>query len=180
MKFRRAAFLAAMGVAATLLAPAVAAEGAEDWRPFSATWALAGTRTTLPTEGARPAALVHASGTLVITKGETLGRGFFGDVIGFDDGAYVLVGRAVFTDERGEKVFATLKAQPLATGRTAAGTFTGGTGRWSGLEGDFTFSWKSVVESEGDEIHAFTVNVEGRARRAPPKAAAPAPPETPK
>ncbi len=177
MSSRRAALLAAAGLAASLLASAAAAE---EWRPFSATWALSGTRTTLPTEGARPAALVHASGTLVITKGETLGRGFFGEVIGFDDGANVLVGRAVFTDERGEKVFATLKAQPLATGRTAAGTFTGGTGRWSGLEGDFTFSWRSVVESEGDEIHAFTVNVEGRARRAPPREAAPAPAEAPK
>lgn len=176
MRSRRAALLAA-GVAACLLAGAAAAE---EWRPFSATWALSGTRTSVPTEGARRAAVVHAAGSLVITKGETLGRGFLGELIGFDDGAYVLVGRAVFTDERGEKIFATLKAQPLATGRTASGTFTGGTGRWSGLEGDFTFAWKSVVESEGDEIHAFTVNVEGRARRAPPKTAVPTPAEVSK
>jgi hypothetical protein len=162
MRSRRAALLAAAGVAIALLAPAAAAE---EWRPFSATWALAGKRTSLPTEGARPAAIVHATGSLVITKGETLGRGFLGELVGFDDGGTLLVGRVVFTDERGEKVFATLKAQPLATGRTATGTFTGGTGRWTLLEGDFTFSWKSVVESEDDQVHAFTVNVEGRARR---------------
>ena len=118
----------------------------------------------------------------MITKGDVVGRGFLGEVIGFDDGGTLLVGRAVFTDERGEKVFATLKAQPLATGRTATGTITGGTGRWTGLEGDFTFSWKSVVESEDDEFHAFTVNVEGRARKATPapKPPAPAPAEAPK
>ena len=162
MRSRRAALLTAVGVAATLLASAAAAE---EWRPFSATWALSGRRTSLPTEGARPAAIVHATGSFVITKGETLGRGFLGDLVGFDDGGTLLAGRAVFTDERGEKVFATFKAQPLATGRTATGTITGGTGRWTGLEGDFTFSWKSVVESEDDQIHAFTANVEGRARR---------------
>jgi hypothetical protein len=166
MRSRRAALLAAVGVAATLLASAVAAGAAEDWRPFSATWALSGKRTILPTEGARPAAIVHAMGSFVVTKGETLGRGFLGELVGFDDGGTLLVGRAVFTDEKGEKVFATVKAQPLATGRTATGTITGGTGRWTGLEGEFTFSWRSVVDSEDDEIHAFTVNIEGRARRA--------------
>ena len=83
MRPRAAALLAAAGAAVCLLAPAAAAE---EWRPFSATWALAGKRTTLPTEGARPAAVVHASGTLVITKGETLGRGFLGELIGLDDG----------------------------------------------------------------------------------------------
>jgi hypothetical protein len=165
MRSRRAVLFAAAGVAATLLGPAAAAGAAEDWRPFSATWALAGKRTSLPTEGARHAAIVHATGSLVITKGETLGKGFLGELVGFDDGGTLLVGRVVFTDDRGERVFATLKAQPLATGRTATGTITGGTGRWTLLEGDFTFSWKSVVESEDDEVHAFTVNVEGRARR---------------
>lgn len=166
MRSRRAVLLAAAGVAVALLAPAAAAE---EWRPFSATWALAGKRTTLPTEGARRAAIVHATGSFVVTKGDVVGRGFFGELIGYDDGGTLLVGKAVFTDEKGEKVFATLKAQPLATGRTATGTITGGTGRWTNLEGDFTFSWKSVVESEDEEIHGFTVNVEGRARRAEKK-----------
>lgn len=169
MRSSRAAVLGA-ALAVCLLA---ARARAEDGRPFSATWTLAGTRTSVATEGARVAAVVHASGSFVITRGETLGRGFLGELIGFDDGGALLVGRAVFTDERGEKVFATLKAQPLGTGRTATGTITGGTGRWTGLEGDFTFSWKSVVESGDNEIHALTVNVEGRVRRAPPKAAAP-------
>jgi hypothetical protein len=155
-----------MGVAATLLAPAVAAE---DWRPFAATWALAGKRTSLPTEGARRAAIVHASGSLVITKGDVIGRGFFGEVIGFDDGGTLLAGRAVFTDAQGDRIFATLRAQPLGTGRTAAATITGGTGRWAALEGEFTFAWKFVVESGEDDFDAVTVNVEGRARRAEKK-----------
>lgn len=171
MRLRRATLLAAAGAAAYLLASPGAAE---EWRPFSATWTLSGKRTVLATEGARGAAIVRASGSFVVTKGDVVGRGFLGELIGFDDGATLLVGRAVFTDERGERVFATVKAQPLATGRTATGTITGGTGRWAGLEGEFTFSWKSVVESDEDEVNAFTVNVAGRARKATP-----APPKAP-
>ena len=177
MRSRRAALLAAAGAAAYLLASVAAAE---EWRPFSATWALAGKRTSLPTEGARRTAIVHATGSLVITKGDVVGRGFFGEVIGFDDGGTLLVGRAVLTDAQGDRIFATLKAQPLGTGRTATATITGGTGRWAGLEGEFTFAWKFVVETGEDDFDAVTMNVEGRARRAEPKAAAPARAETPK
>ena len=173
MRLRRTALLA-LGVLALALGAAVS--GAEEGRPFTATWTLSGHRTALPTEGARSATIVYASGSFVITRGDTLGRGFFGEVIGFDDGGTVIIGRAVFTDERGDKIFATLKAQPLGTGRSATGTITGGTGRWSGLEGEFTFSWKFVVEAGADEFQAMAVNVEGRARRTPPKAPAPEPP----
>jgi len=176
MRSRRAGLLAA-GVAACLLAGATAAE---EWRPFSATWALSGTRTSVPTEGARGAAILHASGSFVITKGDVVGRGFFGEVVGFDDGGTLLAGRAVFTDAQGDRIYATIKAQPLGTGRTATATITGGTGRWAGLEGDFTFAWRYVVESGEGDFDAVTVNVEGRARRAPPKTAVPTPAEVSK
>jgi hypothetical protein len=176
MNLGRATLLAVASLAVYLLAAPAAAE---EWRPFTATWTLSGHRTALPTEGARPAAVVFASGSFVVTRGDTLGRGFFGEVIGFDDGGSVLIGRAVFTDERGDKVFATLRGQPLGPGRTAEGTITGGTGRWAGLEGDFKFSWKFVVGAGDEEFQAMAVNVEGRAQRGSP-APAPTPPEAPR
>jgi hypothetical protein len=178
MKSLRTALLGA-AVAACLLAGAA---GAEEWRPFSGTWTLAGKRFSLPTEGPRRASVIHASGSLVITKGETLGRGFYGEVVGFDDGETLLVGRAVFTDSIGQKIFATLKAQPLGGDRTATATITGGTGRWSGLEGTFTFSWRFVVETGEEDFDALAVNLEGRVRRAsaPAPGQSPAPGEAPK
>lgn len=177
MKPARSALLA-LAVLVGLLAGAA---GAEEWRPFTGTWTLAGKRFSLPTSGPRRAHVIHASGNLVITRGETLGRGFFGEVVGFDDGETLLVGRAVFTDSLGEKVFATLKAQPLGANRTATATITGGTGRWAGLEGEFTFSWRFVVETGEEDFDAFAVNLEGRARKAAQGSApAAAPKETPK
>jgi hypothetical protein len=154
-----AALLAAAGVAACLLAGAAAAE---DSRPFSGTWTLAGTRILLPTGGERPAAVVHASGSLVITKGDVLGKGFLGELVAFDDGEDAVVGRAVFTDEKGDKVFVKLVAERLGVARHAAGTFTGGTGRFSGVSGSLSLSWKYIVAGGTDDFEALAVTVEGR------------------
>jgi hypothetical protein len=162
----RAAALAAIG---TLALSAPASEPAADgWRPFTATWTLSGTRHLLPTEGPRPAAVVRLSGPMAVTSGEGLGRGFLGEVIGFDDGAALLVGRAVFTDEKGDRIYVSLKAEPIGTGRKATGTIAGGTGRYAGLEGTFTFAWQYVVDAGSAEISGHSMNFEGRTRPAAP------------
>jgi hypothetical protein len=69
-----------------------------------------------------------------------VGRGFLGEIIGFDDGATLIVGRAVLTDEKGNRIYCFLRTEPLGTGRKATGTITGGTGRFAGLEGTFEFA----------------------------------------
>ena len=139
----------------------------DGWRPFQATWTLSGERILLPTEGERPASIVSLSGPMTITGGEGLGRGLLGQVIGFDDGGSVLVGRAMFTDEHGDKIYCALKAEPIGTGRRATGVITGGTGHFTGLEGTFSFAWQYVVGEESGEISGRAVDVEGRTRRGP-------------
>ncbi len=159
----RAVLLAsAIGV---LALPARGQQAASDWRPFAATWTLSGQRFLLPTEGERPASIVTLSGPLTITKGEGLGRGLLSQVIGFDDGGAVLAGRAVFTDERGDRIFCTIQAEPIGTGRRATATITGGTGRFAGLEGSFSFAWLYVVDQESGEVSLRSVDIEGRTRR---------------
>jgi hypothetical protein len=138
----------------------------DGWRPFKATWTLSGTRQLLPTEGARSAAILHLTGPLAVTNGEGLGRGFLGEVIGYDDSGALVVGRAVLTDEKGDRIFCSLKAEPVGAGRKATGTITGGTGRYTGLEGTFTFAWQYVVTPESGEISGRITNIEGRTRTA--------------
>jgi hypothetical protein len=158
---------ALLAVAVGLLAvPARGEEPAADgWRPFTATWTLSGERTVLPTGGDRPASIVHLIGPLTLTSGEGLGRGLLGEVIGFDDGGKLLAGRAVFTDEHGARIFCTVSAEPIGTGRLATATITGGTGGFAGLEGRFTLAWQYVLDTEGGQISGRAVNVEGRTRR---------------
>lgn len=167
-----AARFGAVLVAAALAAPSFPARAqqpaTDGWRPFQATWTLSGTRHLLPTGGARPAAIVQVAGALAVTGGEGLGRGFLGEMIGFDDGGEFLLGRAVLTDEKGDRIYCALKAEPVGTGRKATGMITGGTGRYAGLEGTFGFSWQYVVDAGADEIGGRIVNIEGRTRVAPP------------
>ncbi len=154
----------AAGLAAAL---AAAAAPPEEWRPFIGSWTLSGQRELLPTEGDRYASIVHLTGPMIIQSGEELGRGFLVDMIGFDDGGPLLAGRSVLTDEHGNRIYSTLRAEPIGTGRKGTGTITGGTGRYAGAEGSFSFSWEYAVESESGEISVRSARIEGRIRRVP-------------
>jgi hypothetical protein len=161
-----AALVAAAAIAAQAPAPAPQASAAEAWRTFEGTWSASGQRHTLPTETGLPAVTVHLSGVVAITAGEGLGRGFRGEVIGFDDGAGLTVLRGVWTDDRGDRIFSRLKGETVASGRRVSGTFTGGTGRYAGLTGEYSFEWQYVVEAEAGTIQGRAIGLKGRYRAA--------------
>jgi hypothetical protein len=135
------------------------------WRTFEGTWSASGHRQTLPTDGQRQAATLQLSGAIVLTVGEGLGHGFRGEFIGFDDGASLSVGRAVWTDAHGDRMFSRLQGDTvLREGRRISGTITGGTGRYASLEGEYTFVWQYFVAGEGDTVQGRSVDLKGRVR----------------
>lgn len=134
-----------------------------DWRAFEGTWTASGQRQTLAAGEGRTAGTVQLSGALVLASGEGLGRGFRSEAIAYDDGSGVVIGRCVWTDERGDRVFSELKATSIVTGRQVTGTITGGTGRYLGLAGEFSFDWQYVVAAEG-AVHGRAVRLRGRVR----------------
>ncbi len=167
---RRAAATLAL---ASALALAPAQHGAAQapaepaWRTFEGSWSMTGQRQELPTEGPRPAAILAVSGAVVITRGDGLARGFRGEALAFDDGSHLAVGRCVFTDERGDRIFATLAGEEPGTGRRVAGTITGGTGRYAGITGTFTFDWQMLLRLDDGAIEARTTSLAGRYRPGP-------------
>jgi hypothetical protein len=161
----------ALPVLLVLLVAAAAPAGQEwqsspaAWRTFEGSWSASGQRQMLPMGGGRQAATLQLSGAIVLTSGEGLSHGFRGEFIGFDDGASLSVGRAVWTDEHGDRIFSELKGETvLREGRRITGTITGGTGRYAGLEGDYTFVWQFLVAGEGDTIQGRSVDLKGRVR----------------
>jgi hypothetical protein len=166
---RRRAALAAGSLALALasLGPAAAGQGAppDGWRAFEGGWSVSGRRDIVPVESGATAAVVAVSGAVVLTKAEGLGRGFRGEAIGFDDGQGVSLGRAVWTDEHGDRLFSHLEGEPLETGRRIVGTITGGTGRYAGLEGEYSLTWQYVLAADDGTIQGRAVRLEGRARR---------------
>ncbi len=137
----------------------------EGWQAFEGSWSVAGQRSTVSTEGGGTAAIVQASGAVVLAKAGGLGRGFRGEAVTFDDGQGVSVGRAVWTDEHGDRLFSRLKGEPLETGKKIVGTITGGTGRYASLEGEYSFTWQYVLPAEDGAIQGRAVGLQGRVRR---------------
>ena len=112
-----------------------------EWRTFSGSWSARGQRQVIPTEGNGSASIVHLSGAVVLGRTDLEG-GMLGEVIAFDDGQRLGVGRAVWTDTRGDHLFSELRGEPVATGRRIVGTITGGTGRYAGVTGDYALTWQ--------------------------------------
>lgn len=139
---------------------------ADGWRTFAGSWSASGQRQTIPTEGGRMAGIVHLSGAIVLAQGD-LGGGLLGEAIAFDDGQTLSVGRAVWTGGRGDRVFSELRGEPVATGRRIFGTITGGTGRYSGVVGDYELTWQYVARDD-DTVQGRAVDLRGRVRKVAP------------
>jgi hypothetical protein len=148
---------------AVALAPAPIAQqpSSAAMRAFDGSWSATGQRQTLPTEGGRVAAVVQLSGAVVLSRDTGLGSGFTGEAIGFDDGRSTVAGRAVWTNARGDRIFSVVNGEPIGTGRRIAGTFTGGTGRYAGITGEYTLTWQYVVDNDGT-VNGRAVDLKGR------------------
>jgi hypothetical protein len=116
-------------------------------------------------EGEGVAAVVDVSGAVVLSSGEGLSRGFRGEAVGFDDGQGSSVGRCVWTDEAGDRLFSRLRGESLSAGRQFVGTITGGTGRYAGLQGEYAFTWQYLVNTDDGAIQGRAVGLTGRLRR---------------
>jgi hypothetical protein len=93
-----------------------------------------------------------------------MGVGFRAKAIGFSDNLVGMQGRCVWTDEHGDRVYSELKGEWVGTGNHIVGTFLGGTGRFIGITGEYSFQWEYVVESEDGAVSGRAVNLVGTAR----------------
>lgn len=89
------------------------------------------------------------------------GVGFRAEVIALSDTGTGLVGRGVWTDERGDQVFSELKGEGTKEHNHIMGTILGGTGRYGGATGTYEFSWQYVIESGDGSIQGRAVGLKG-------------------
>ena len=137
---------------------------ADGWRPIEGSWSASGQKRVLATDVERMASTSYLSGALVLAGGAGTARGFQSEVITFDDGAGISVGRAVWTDEHGDRIFSRLSGEGMRAGRRIAATITGGTGRYAGVEGEYAFEWQYVIDAGDGTIQGRTVGLTGRFR----------------
>jgi hypothetical protein len=148
-----------------------ASPGGDGWREFQGTWTAAGRRQSIPLGGERKASVADLTGSLLLTGPARPGVGFRAEAIVLNDTASGMVGRAVWTDERGDQVFSELRGEGTATGNRIAGTILGGTGRFAGATGAYEFSWRFVLEAEDGTVQGQSVGLTGRVRTGAPASA---------
>ena len=144
-------------------AAAPATSGGE-WHEFQGSWTAAGSRRTLHFDDNRRVAIFDLSGSLVLSGSQRPAVGFRAHAIGFSDTRSGMVGRCVWTDERGEQLFSELKGEFVGSGNRIVGTFIGGTGRYAGTTGEYTFQWQYVIDAEDGAVSGRAIGLEGRAR----------------
>jgi hypothetical protein len=157
--------VAACGPAPETPTPA-AASG--EWREFEGSWNAAGTRRMIPLGAERKGSIVDLRGTMLLAGKGRPGVGFRSEVIALVDSETGLLGRSVWTDERGEQVFSELKGEGTKAQNRIAGTILGGTGRYAGVTGTYEFSWQFVIEAEDGSIQGRAVGLKGRFRLGQP------------
>jgi len=143
---------------------------AAEWREFEGSWNAAGTRQTIALGAERKASIVQLQGTMLLTGADRPGVGFRAEVIALTDNNTGLVGRSVWTDERGDQVFSELKGEGTAERNRITGTILGGTGRYGGVTGSYEFAWQYVIESDEGSIQGRAVGLKGRVRFGQPSA----------
>jgi len=167
---RPMAFAGLLAVAACGPAPAPESPpAAGDWQEFQGTWTATGSRDMIRLGSDRRASISHLEGSLVLTGAARPGVGFRAEAIVLTDSATGMVGRAVWTDERGDEAYSELRGEGTTTGNRIVGTFLGGTGRYAGATGGYEFAWRFVIEAEDGTVEGQSMGLKGQVRfGAPP------------
>ena len=133
-----------------------------EWLEFTGSWNAAGSRRTISLGAERRASILDLSGTMLLAGAKRPGVGFRSEVIALVDSNTGLVGRSVWTDERGDQVFSELQGEGTAEHNHITGKFLGGTGRYAGASGSYEFSWQWVMEAEDGAIQGRAIDLKGR------------------
>jgi hypothetical protein len=164
------AALLALAACSPASPPAEPIPAGDVWHEFQGTWTATGSRHTIRLGADRQASVADLTGSLLLTGPSRPGVGFRAEAIVLNDSATGMVGRSVWTDERGDQVFSELRGEGTATGNRILGTILGGTGRYSGATGNFEFSWRFVLETEDGTVQGQSVGLKGRVRAGSPPA----------
>jgi hypothetical protein len=136
----------------------------DEWLRFEGTWTATGKRRTLRLGPNDRAAIFDLTGSVLLTGPQRPAVGFIAHAIGFSDSRAGMQGRCVWTDERGDMVYSELSGQAIGTGNHIVGKVIGGTGRYAGVTGDYSFQWQYVVDTEDGAVSGRVVDLKGRAR----------------
>ncbi len=110
------------------------------------------------------AAIFRYSGSLLLSGEQRVNAGFKGEILGFADSQSGMQGRCTWTDENGDKLFSELHSETINLDQPISGHFIGGTGRYAGVTGEYTFKWQRLIETEYGRVSGRVVDLKGSVR----------------
>ena len=135
---------------------------------FEGNWSVKGTTHPVEASG-RTMALVRVEGRVTVRSSGGLATQFGAECVAVSDKVTGGVGRCVWTDEAGEKIFFEIGGSvvgPMGTSRDARGRVIGGTGRYEGIEGSWDLEWLFVDSALDDtRFKGYVTKLEGRWKR---------------
>ncbi len=130
-------------------------------RHFTGTWTATGERETMQLGTGHFAAIFRYSGSLLLSGEQRVNAGFKGDIIGFADNRTGMQGRCTWTDENGDQLFSELHSESIEAGEPIKAVFIGGTGRYAGAAGEYSFKWQRLIEHEKGHMSGRVVDLHG-------------------
>lgn len=154
-----------VGFLAMLLCASTASLAAlQNTGTFKGSWTATGTAQTLDLGESRSASILRLRGTIVAESTGGLARALQSDCVGLrlQDGDMSGIGRCVWTDSDGDRVFSEVTGALAGEVSKVHGLFVGGTGKYTGLEGAYELKWRYFrgVEEEGT-IHGYSASLTG-------------------
>ena len=152
---------------AIALAPQVqAAPDGAGWQEFQGTWTAVGHRQGIVMGGSRRASVGDFHGSIMLSGPSRPAIGFHAEAIVMLDTATGMIGRAVWTDDRGDHIYSELRGEGTMTGNRIIGMIIGGTGRFAGVTGGYEFAWRFQIEGEDGLVQGQSVGLKGWVRAA--------------
>jgi len=136
----------------------------DEWHEFYGTWTAAGNRWTMQFGREQRASIANLEGSLILQGASRPAVGFRAEAMVLTDSVTGMVGRAVWTDERGDQVYSELRGEGTAAKNRIVGNFLGGTGKYTGVTGTYEFSWRFVIENEDGNVQGESTGLNGRVR----------------
>lgn len=167
--FALLACLTACSPSPTPSPPSAKPAATSEQRNFTGTWTVSGTRQTLEMGTGHRAEAYRLGGSLMLSGEQRPGLGFRSDIIGFSDNQTGMQGRSVWTDEHGDQVFSELSSATTGPGNLIQGRFIGGTGRFAGVTGAYSFKWHPLVVTEDGGVSGRVDGLNGWARLGSPQ-----------
>ena len=129
---------------------------------FTGRWEVVGKAMKIDL-GSRVVSIAKFDGAIVL-EGDVQGlsRGFRAECVGMLDDETGSVGRCVWKDRFDDEIWSELGSRSTDAARTSRGTLVGGTGKFEGIEGDFTFNWLYMVPATGDgAVRGYSTDISG-------------------